>query len=155
MLLMRPPTTIVVTVLTVLLAGAASAQPTSTMHGGWSATVGPNQVLQGTWTAELSPAMPNAAQGSWALLDRSNQIAARGTWSAAKAEKLWSGGWQARVATARGATGRLLSGSWRTEISNADVQSLAQLLEQTFREQISGSWASGRLAGAWSLRAFR
>jgi hypothetical protein len=151
---MRSLTIIVATVLTVLLAATAPAQ-TTTIQGSWSATAGPNQVLQGSWTADLSPATPNVAQGSWTLLNRSNQITARGTWSAAKTEKLWSGSWQARVATARGAAGRLLSGSWRTQISSTDVRSLAELLEQTFGEQVSGAWASGRLAGAWSLRAFR
>jgi len=155
MFLMRPLATIAATVLCAFLAATVPAQTTSTIHGSWSATAGPNQVLQGTWTAELSPATPNVAQGSWTLLNRSNQTAARGTWSAAKTEKVWSGSWQARVATERGAAGRLLSGSWRTEISSADVRSLAELLEHTFREQVSGSWASGRLAGAWSLRAFR
>jgi len=152
---MRPLMTSAATALAALLAAAVSAQTTSTIHGSWSATAGPNQVWQGTWTGELSPAKPNVAQGSWTLLNRSNQIAARGTWSAAKTEKVWSGSWQARVATERGATGRLLSGSWRTQISDTDVRSLAELLEYTFREQVSGSWASGRLAGAWSLRAFR
>ena len=151
---MRGLTTIGATVLAAFFAAIALAQSTTTIRGGWSATVGPNQALQGTWTAEVTPANPNVAQGSWTLL-RSNQIAASGTWSAAKAEKVWSGNWQARVATDGGGTGRLLSGSWRTEISDKDVRSLTELLEKTLREQVNGSWASGRLAGAWSLRAFQ
>jgi hypothetical protein len=152
---MRPPTAFVATVLAALLTATSSAQSTTTIRGGWSATAGPNQALQGTWTAELTPANPNVAQGSWTLLNRSNQIAASGTWSAARAEKVWSGNWQARVATEGGGSGRLLSGSWRTQISDADVRSLAELLEKTFREQVNGTWTTGRLAGAWSLRAFR
>jgi len=143
------------TVVAILFAASAWGQSTSTIRGGWSATVGPNQILQGTWTADLAPANPNSAQGSWTLLNQSNQIAARGTWSAAKTEKVWSGSWQARVVTAAGATGRLFSGSWRTEISDVDVRSLIELLEKTLREQVSGSWTSGRLGGAWSLRSYR
>lgn len=140
----------------ILLAVPLGAQSTSpTLHGSWAATAGPNQVLQGTWTAELAPANPNNAQGSWTLVNRSNQIAAQGTWSAVKTARSWSGTWQARVVTKGGATTRLLSGSWRTQVAGSDVQSLGELLQKTFKEQVSGTWASGRLAGSWSLRAFQ
>jgi hypothetical protein len=47
----------------------------------------------------------------------------------------------------------VLSGSWRTTVAGADVQSLRELLQKTLREQVSGTWASGRLSGSWSLRA--
>jgi hypothetical protein len=59
------------------------------------------------------------------------------------------------VATKAGATSRLLSGSWRTQVAGTDVQSLSELLQKTLKEQVSGAWASGRLAGSWSLRAFQ
>ena len=139
----------------VFAVGATLAQsPSSTIRGGWSATAGPNQVLQGAWTAEPTAGNPNGAQGTWTLL-RSNQIAAQGTWSAVKTAKEWSGTWQARVVTSAGATTQLLSGSWRTQVANSDVRSLSELLRQTLQEQVSGAWASGRLAGAWSLRAYQ
>jgi hypothetical protein len=141
-------------VLAALLVVTVSAQSPSTLRGGWSATVGPNQVLQGTWTADLTSAAPDTARGSWTLVNQSNRIAAQGTWSAVKTEKVWSGTWQARVATERGATGRLFSGSWKTRIAGSDGQSLSDLLQKTFREQVSGQWASGRLAGMWSLRSY-
>jgi hypothetical protein len=135
---------------------AIQAQSTSpTIRGSWAATAVPNQVFQGTWTAQLVPDDPNTAQGSWTLLKGSNQIAAQGTWSAVKTARSWSGTWQARVVTTRGATGRLLSGSWRTPVADSDVRSLSELLQKTFREQVSGAWASGRLTGAWSLRGFQ
>jgi hypothetical protein len=129
--------------------------PASSIQGSWSATAVPNQVFQGTWTAEPVSADPNAAQGSWTLVNRSNQIVMRGTWSAVKNARVWSGNWQARVATSRGATSRLLSGTWRTEMTDANVQSLAALLQKTLSDQINGTWGSGGLRGAWSLRAFR
>ena len=135
--------------------GVTQAQTASpTLRGGWSATVGANQVLQGTWTAQFVPDNPNGAQGSWTLLGRSNQVAAQGTWSAVKTVKSWSGTWQARVVTQRGTTGRLLSGSWRTQVSGSEAASLTDLLQKTIREQVSGTFASGRITGAWSLRAY-
>lgn len=47
----------------------------------------------------------------------------------------------------------MLSGSWRTTVAGGDVQSLGELLQKTLREQVSGTWASGRLSGSWSLRS--
>jgi hypothetical protein len=128
--------------------------PATAIRGSWSASAGPNQVFQGTWTAESASSDPNAAQGSWTLLNRSDQIVAQGTWSAVKTARVWSGSWQARVLTKGGATSRLLSGNWRTQIADADVRTLQELLHKTLSDVVNGSWASGRLAGAWSLRAF-
>jgi hypothetical protein len=128
--------------------------PATAIRGSWSASAGPNQVFQGTWTAEPAPSDPNAAQGSWTLLNRSNQTIAQGTWSAAKTARMWSGSWQARVLTKGGATSRLLSGNWRTQIADTDVRTLQELLHKTLSDVVNGTWASGRLAGAWSLRAF-
>jgi hypothetical protein len=146
--------TLLVTIVFAVSAPLAQS-PSATVRGGWSATAGPNQILQGTWTAELTADNPNTAQGSWTLLSGSNQVTAQGTWSAVKTPKEWSGTWQARVVTQAGATARLLSGSWRTQVADSSVRSLRELLQQTLREQVSGTWASGRLSGAWSLRAFQ
>ena len=129
--------------------------PSSAIRGSWSATAGPNQVFQGTWTAEPVSGDRNAAQGSWTLLNRSNQVAAQGTWSAVKTARVWSGTWQARVLAKNGATSQLLSGNWRTQLSDGDVRTLRDLLQKTLSDQVNGTWSSGRLAGAWSLRAFQ
>src|SRR5262245_21824668 len=98
----------------VCLVGVTLAQSTPTIRGSWSATAAPNRVFQGTWTAEPVPGNPEASRGSWTLLNASNQTVARGTWSAVKSARVWSGTWQARVMTNRGADGQLLAGSWRT-----------------------------------------
>lgn len=137
------------------IAVAHAQSPLPAIKGSWSATAGPNQVFQGTWTAEPAPRDPNIAQGSWTLLNRSNQIAAEGTWSAVKTARVWSGTWQARVLTKNGTTSRLLSGNWRTQIADDDVRTLGEMLQKTLSDQVNGTWRSGRLAGAWSLRGFR
>jgi hypothetical protein len=87
-------------------------------------------------------------------LNRSNQFAAQGTWSAVKTARIWSGTWQARVLTKNGATSRLLSGNWRSQIADGDVRTLRELLQKALSDQVNGTWGSGRLTGAWSLRAF-
>jgi len=128
--------------------------PSTAIRGSWSATAGPSQVFQDTWTAEPGSGDPDAAQGTWTLMNRSNQIVAQGTWSAVKTARVWSGSWRARVLTKSGATSRLLSGNWRTQIGDADVRTLQELLHKTLSDVVNGTWGSGRLAGAWSLRAF-
>ena len=139
----------------VSVGGALHAQSTpSTMpmvRGSWAATAGPKQTFQGTWTAQPAGADPNTAQGSWTLLNQSNRIAAEGTWSAVKNANSWSGAWQARVA----GNNRLLSGTWRTPLAVSDKRSFTDLLQHTFEEQVSGTWSSGGLRGAWSLRGYR
>jgi hypothetical protein len=142
--------TVLALILSVIATPAQS--PATTIRGTWAATAGPNQVLQGTWTADLTPTDPNSAQGSWTLLNKSNRIEAQGTWAAVKTARVWSGTWSARVATPGGGSGRVLSGNWRTT-AGADVPSFRELLPKTLREQVSGTWTSGRLSGSWSLRA--
>jgi hypothetical protein len=150
----RLATQIALTAIVFAIAMTQAQSPSTAIRGSWSATAGPNQVFQGTWTAELASSDPNAAQGSWMLLNRANQIVAQGTWSAVKAPRAWSGSWEARVLTKGGATSRLLSGNWSTQIADADVRTLQELLHKTLSDVVSGRWGSGRLAGAWSLRAF-
>jgi hypothetical protein len=128
----------------------STASGAPVVRGSWAATAGPNQTFQGTWTAQASGTDPNTAQGSWTLLNQS-RVAAQGTWSAVKTAASWSGSWQARAA----GNNRLLSGMWRTELAASDKRSLTDLLQHTLEEQVSGSWSSGRLRGAWSLRGYR
>lgn len=128
-----------------------SAAPGAPMvRGSWAATAPPNRTFEGTWTAQAGGTDPNTAQGSFTLLNQS-RIAAQGTWSAVKAATSWSGSWQARIA----GDNRLWSGAWRTELANTDKRSLTDLLQHALEEQVSGTWSSGRLRGAWSLRGYR
>jgi uncharacterized membrane protein (DUF4010 family) len=83
----RLATQIALTAIVFAIAMTQAQSPSTAIRGSWSATAGPNQVFQGTWTAELASSDPNAAQGSWMLLNRANQIVAQGTWSAVKAPR--------------------------------------------------------------------
>src|SRR5262245_27368284 len=139
--------TTILAILFLVVVTLAQSQPT--LRGGWSATAAPNRVFQGTWTAKPVPGNPEASQGSWTLVNGSNQIVARGAGAAVTTARVWSGTWQARVAT-----GQLLSGSWRTQVADASVRTLGELLQKTLSDQVNGTWARGRLTGAWSLRAF-
>ena len=140
--------------LSISAGGADNAQSASArapmVRGSWAATAGPNQTFQGTWTVQPSGTDPNTAQGSFTLLNQS-RVAAQGTWSAVKTATSWSGSWQARAV----GNSRLLSGTWRTELAASDKRSLSDLLQRTLEEQVSGTWSSGRLRGAWSLRGYR
>jgi len=150
----RLATQIALTAIVFAMAMTQAQSPSTAIRGTWSAAAGPNQVFQGTWTAEPPSSDPNVAEGSWTLLNRSNQVVAQGTWSAVKTARVWSGSWQARVLTKNGATSRLLSGNWRTQIADADLRTLQEFLHKTLSDVVNGTWASGRLAGAWSLRAY-
>ena len=127
-------------------AAQRSADP---IRGSWAATAAAG-TLQGTWTAEPVPNRPDAAQGTWSLI-QANQVLASGTWSAAKAAGLWNGTWQARIATG-GSPGQSLSGTWRATVTAKDSGMLIDLLKKTLSEQVSGTWARGAQGGAWSLR---
>ena len=141
-----------------LLTGVQAEQ--SVLRGSWAATVGQQRVLQGTWAATIQTATPDAAQGTWTLLDKANRVVLQGTWSAEKSPKGWHGTWAARVASPRGAGGRTASGqsytgTWQASSKIVSGRTFAEMFEQTLRDQISGSWRSGRLQGNWSLRGFQ
>ena len=138
----------------VLTCGSFAQQPPDVLRGSWSATVGPNQVYRGQWSGQPLPGQANAVQGSWLVLNDASQILLQGTWAADKAKEGWRGQWSARIATGRQASGPMLSGTWQ---STADAKSatLAEMLQRTLVEQVSGSWSSGRLAGNWWLKGLR
>lgn len=120
------------------------------IRGSWAASAAAG-ALRGTWTAEPVPNRPDAAQGTWSLI-QANRIVASGTWSAAKAASGWNGTWQARV-TSGGSPGQSLSGTWRATVAAKDAGMLMDLLKKTLIEQVSGTWARGAQSGGWSLRA--
>ena len=70
-----------------------------------------------------------------------------------KTARVWSGTGRHESQRQAAGPGECLSGSWRTTAADTDVPSLRELLQKTLREQVSGTWASGRLSGSWSLRA--
>jgi hypothetical protein len=123
------------------------------LRGTWTATAG-KQVFHGTWSAQAVPNSPDAANGSWALLNQSNQIVVMGTWSAVKTPRSWSGTWQARIVPAggRGTPGKLMAGTWRADIESSDQRTLGELLQESLQREITGAWQSGPLSGRWSLK---
>jgi hypothetical protein len=136
---------------------AFAQEPPPAIRGTWTATAGPNQVFRGNWSAAFLSSTSNAAQGSWVLLNNANQVVLEGTWSAEKSARGWQGRWSARIATGRASprgssAGRLVSGTWQAEMKDPKTKSLAELLQRTLQDQITGSWRSGGLEGHWWLK---
>jgi hypothetical protein len=150
---MRTRSTISLAVL-LLMAFASSTpaqeQQRTSLRGSWAATMGTRPALQGTWSAELRTSSPEAAQGTWTLLDARGNVTANGTWSASRTPDSWSGTWSARASSG----GRTRSGTWRADVKHGP-STFADLLRSTIETQLSGSWRSGGLHGRWSLRASR
>jgi len=145
-------------VLVLMLGLMAPVQPSAPapLRGTWTASVGQTPSFQGTWTADIQANTPNAATGSWTLLNQANQIVAQGTWSAVKAARGWSGTWSARVLPPGGrvaGSGRIRSGSWRADVAPGGPSTFADLLRSTLERQLTGAWRSGGLQGRWTLRA--
>src|SRR4029450_4505217 len=102
--------------ITLLTAYAFAQQPATVLRGTWTAS-GPNQIYRGSWSGQWLSGSPNSAQGSWAVLNASNQIVLQGTWSADRSSRGWQGTWSARVVTrsssGRPSAGRAFSGTWQ------------------------------------------
>ena len=140
-----------------LSAGLLARQPAPILQGTWTATVEPKQVLRGAWSAQALPGQPNAAIGSWTLINDARQVVMEGTWSADKSARGWQGTWSARVLTGRSAAGGPLygaptSGTWQTQAPESDVRTLAELLQRTLEKEIAGSWRHNQLTGYWWLK---
>src|SRR6266404_122207 len=112
--------------------------------GAGVAPAGASATFRGRWWAEIEA--PEAASGSWTLLDDSNRIALEGTWSARRVNaptKLtvphWQGTW-----TARAGAGRALSGTWQADLAGFSGKTFEDMLKRTVEQQVSGSWRSGR-----------
>jgi len=102
--------------------------------------------MRGTWLAQVSQGTPNAASGSWSLLNDASEIVLTGTWSARKAPKSWEGSW-----TARAKTGRSLSGTWSAALGDFTGKTMQEMLALTMQKQIGGAWQSRRYQGNWWL----
>lgn len=127
-------------------AAALGGQPAPSIHGTWTATVGPRQVLHGTWTGHALPGRPNVAEGSWTLVD-AGQVVRAGTWRAEKTHRNWEGSW-----TGRTMDGRSLAGTWGAYLEEWHGKTFQDLLERTLQQQVSGWWESGRAQGYWWLK---
>ena len=134
--------------VTLLLTSCAVAQQTqSTLEGSWIATAGPSRFLRGRWFARVLPDDKNAASGSWALVNESNQVVLEGTWSARKSTIGWRGTWSARIQKSRS-----VSGTWDATMADFNGKTFEDMLHQTAEKQIDGSWQSGRAQGNWWLQ---
>jgi hypothetical protein len=125
-------------------------EPGLVWYGMWTATAGPSQTFRGTWSAVSSPRNSNAAQGSWTLLNDSNEVTLQGTWSARKTGSHWQGTWRARTAQ-----GALFSGTWDADLTESKDQTFADLLKQTIEKEVAGFWKSGRYQGNWWLTGLK
>jgi hypothetical protein len=131
-----------------ILSFCALAQETSPILGGsWTATAGPNQIFRGTWSAQSSLHNPNAAIGSWTVLNDAGEVLLQGTWSAKKTGQHWQGTW-----TARPEKGQSLSGTWTADATNLNADSLAEMLKRTATKEVAGWWRSGHYQGNWWLK---
>lgn len=117
------------------------------LGGSWAATAGSTQAFHGRWSAETSLRNPNAARGSWNLLNEAGEVLLEGTWSAQKSGQDWEGTW-----TARPMTGQTFSGTWTADATDLNAKSLAEMLQRAATNEVSGSWQSGRNQGNWRLK---
>jgi hypothetical protein len=116
----------------------------------WTASVGSGPLMRGTWLAQVSQGTPNAASGSWSLLNDASEIVLTGTWSARKTPKSWEGSW-----TARARNGRTLSGTWSANLGDFKGKTMQEMLALTIEKQIGGAWQSGPYQGNWWLEGSR
>ena len=131
-----------------ILCSCALAQEASPVPGGsWTATAGPDQIFRGTWSGQSSSRNPNAARGSWTLLNDAGEILLEGTWSAQKTGQRWQG-----TLTARPVNGQTLSGTWTADVANLNGKSVAEMLISTATKEVAGSWGCGRYEGNWWLK---
>jgi hypothetical protein len=125
---------------------ARGQNSTNELTGMWTASVGNGPLMRGTWLAQVSQGTPNAASGSWSLLNDASEIVLTGRWSAWKTPKRWEGSW-----TARAKNGRSLSGTWSAGLGDFKGRTMQEMLELTVQKQIGGAWQSGRYQGNWWL----
>jgi len=143
-------------VVILLLVSPISARQTLSLRGTWTASSGSARAFRGTWSADVRQETPDAASGSWTLLDASNRIIVQGTWSAQKNARGWQGSWSATVASrpaGRSTSGPSISGSWKADMESEGAGTILEMLQLTVKRSVGGSWRSGRLGGQWALKA--
>src|SRR5436305_15246292 len=135
-----------------LICWALAQESRPVLRGVWGATAGASATFRGRWWAEIEA--PEAASGSWTLLDDSNRIALEGTWSARRVNapaKLTvparQGTW-----TARAGAGRTLPGTGQADLAGFTGKTFEDMLRRRVERQVSGSWRSGRAQGNWRLQ---
>jgi hypothetical protein len=128
-------------------AQAEEAAPKPVLQGGWAAVAG-KRPFQGSWSAEITTATPDAAQGSWTLVDDKSNVVMQGTWSANKG-KGWRGAWSARIAP----SGNVVSGTWEADPAGLKgCKTFVDMLQRGSQTQITGTWRAGHARGTWWLR---
>jgi hypothetical protein len=116
-------------------------------QGTWAATAGAAAFV-GTWNA-VPGAAPDTAGGSWSLRDPNGVELATGTWAAGKQGRVWKGTWQARRPS-----GQVYDGAWSAQVELPAAAHFSSLFEAAITNAVSGSWRTGTLAGAWTIRAY-
>jgi hypothetical protein len=131
------------------LGGIARAQaPRPSLSGGWVAKGGA-RVLLGGWSADIAAETPDAATGSWTMVDDKGSVLMQGTWSANKAKGAWRGAWSARLAPG----GDVVSGTWAADASRLKgCKTFAEMLRRGTEVEIAGTWRMGKSRGTWWLR---
>ena len=130
----------------VLCSAALGQQASPVLQGAFTASVGP-AVYRGKWSARISSRTPNAAAGSWILLNEGNDVVLQGTWSAQKSGAGWKGTWRARVLR-----GQAYSGSWTASEPGPASKTFADMLQAATRGGTAGTWRSNGYGGDWRLR---
>lgn len=126
---------------------ARAEPPRPQLSGGWVAKGGA-RVLLGGWSAEIAAETPDAASGSWTMVDDKGNVLTRGTWSANKAKGAWRGAWSARLAS-----GEVVSGTWAADASRLKgCKTFGDMLKRGAEVEIAGTWRMGKARGTWWLR---
>jgi hypothetical protein len=134
--------------ITAPLAAAAPNETPAALTGTWLATADDGRVFAGTWSAAVAVATPNAAIGSWKLVDETgSKVLMSGTWAARKTGGQWKGAWSAKVAGGGDAAGK-----WTADASVNGAKTFGEMLALALQKPISGTWKAGRASGHWWLK---
>jgi len=135
----------ILSVILALCLPAVSQQASPVLQGAFTASAGPG-IFRGKWSARISSRTPNAAAGSWILLNENKDIVLQGTWSAQKSGAGWKGTWRARVVR-----GPAYSGKWTASDAGPASKSFADMLQAAVKSGAAGTWATGAYGGNWKL----
>jgi hypothetical protein len=116
-------------------------------RGEWLATAEAGRSLKGRWIGQALPGQPSAMHGSWTLSASGGRTVLRGTWSARKEGRGWSGTW-----SAEDQNGKKLSGTWLADHEDSQGPNLEDLFRRTLTGRASGSWQARGRRGHWWLK---